>query len=70
MKKLALIIAISAITSAQACVNYNPSKGTYTVDAQGCVDKDRKYVGNHHESGASRDRSKESHKEKKDRKKG
>ena len=39
MKKafLFLLIALGLNCGLQACVTYNPSDGTYTVDSSGCV---------------------------------
>lgn len=45
MKKAAamfLTLLAFTFTSAQACVTYNPSSGTYTVDHMGCVNQGNK----------------------------
>ena len=39
---LALMIGSSSLQGVEACVTYNPSTNTYTVDQYGSVDKYRK----------------------------
>ncbi len=56
MKLFSLLLSFIVISHAPACVTYNPGKGTYTVDAQGCVDT--KYERKDKESAPSRDRDK------------
>jgi hypothetical protein len=65
LKSIYLILALAFITTSDACVTYSPGKGTYTVDASGCVDKPETRTGR--ESAASRDRTKD---KKHDRKRG
>jgi hypothetical protein len=70
MKALILVLALT-FSSLHACVTYNPSTHTYIVDNYGLVDIN----GRKHktpkpiiDSAASRDRSKEKCKEKKEKK--
>ena len=39
---LALIFGTSNLQGVEACVTYNPSTNTYTVDQYGCVDRAKK----------------------------
>ena len=39
---LALMMATTSLQGVEACVTYNPSSNTYTVDQHGCVSKERK----------------------------
>ncbi len=40
MKAVTMLLAAFCVlvSNVEACVTYNPSTGTYTVDHQGCVD--------------------------------
>jgi len=35
---MTLLACIFMTTGVEACVTYNPSTGTYTIDKSGCVD--------------------------------
>ncbi len=58
MKIAAVLITFLVLSASEACVNYNPNNGTYTVDPQGCY-KHKKEKSESEESGCSRDRTKD-----------
>ena len=39
MRAIYIILALVFIATSDACVTYNPGKGTYTVDASGYIDR-------------------------------